>query len=1448
MAYHYNTPGGLSVGEQRSAPRLRPKPSSNTLRSTFSPRPSITPISPPTTFSKSSIPRSASAGAVEMDSSIYTRRERRPSALPKPSAPMERSITPITRPRTGPPTKDHRAFSAKVSDKTLSTGASPEKVALPSEKKFRRVIRKQSSNMSNEKVYTLGGLRSGSTTSFNASTNSLSTTGSSQPGGARSASQGSILGITMPATSNSSQSSFSSSLHVRKRSGSDSSRVPRLMTQDLPYAGTPYDSSPSTRYTDSPFSPVSTPTSVCSQSPGPAAMIRGLSSSPNRPPVTRQRKGSVASIEITLDPVRESTTSASSDSTVRASDRFQSELAQYTRPPSPPAPRNTTVSAPNTPFYGPSKSPKLAPSPRLLSKSATPSPVNGIVQPRRKASVSGIIPRLVKEPTGLGVSLPTSSHSQVLPRTRSRSTGSSFSQPKQRKEAATPPLPSPGFGSSRSMYRAPVPPPKDSPQGITHNTIPPPSRMQNKLNKPPTPLSRERSSSPSKTSPPKPTPTTASRLAFLSRGRTKSEDKPDKLVRRGPTAGTGYEGYGSFGKASRGRSGSSGNGGRSRSDSQNSTTGSVNRSRSGSRPNSRNSGMELELQDEYLRDRLKPVVILGGAVVENQNRPVEMMRSGSSPGAVEMARTGSDQSNSSLSAGRSGSSLSIFRREPSPAGSEKETVAHRRAHIARRAVTPIPHPIDTAVGRRPPPSPSATSSRKQSFDTQDTIVPATPVTATKSKRWNFFQRSQKTAVVVPEPPSTAPAVFARSAAPAPPRRPHAAAHYAILDQDEQLEAEELVERMHKLRQQHVTPPTAEYTQSLRKQQSVHFTDSEPNEAERLRETVRREKADERQMMQQRPKLPQLRTEKLQPRTSEFQVKWDSYGLTPTDAPSGHEKSKDFLEYDPLDIKGKRPANHSAPMAVDDTPLTALVSEADWPAFNDAVATPVVPAEEEVWPEYNELEGLYGILDLPQITIAPALKRTNTMMSTTSSLGAPFQYSDLCSDTISETYDDSDSDHNTDSAETSTVKASDSPTLRPITHSTTSILPLNIPRLNLPRLNLPATGANTAFGPRELLPHTPPAQRVLTPATPFSISDFIRGYGDSESRAVSMLEPLDDTPKAHRSTDSTGSTISAVSSASSGSTATASTAHQISEMKVRPWALLASRWLSFDRVLVSPAHTLLTTRPTGGRVLVLDGLATDDWSFYLALTYPHAKIYNLTPTPPASPSPSSGSPRPANHKQVHHPSYTCAFPFPKGFFDAVSFRFLPPSSLLLSECKRVLAPGGHLELTLLDAELLNAGRRGADAVRLVRAIAARDGAGASGRRPASETALRLLRKKGFAGVSKCFVGLPAVGKAEAEAGAGSGAEGVGKEGAKEGAREGAKDDPEAISEVVSQVGRWWYTRVYERVITAAGAAPARSMWADRSLLKECARKRTNFRMLVCHAQKPLTSSVAKPTTA
>jgi len=58
----------------------------------------------------------------------------------------------------------------------------------------------------------------------------------------------------------------------------------------------------------------------------------------------------------------------------------------------------------------------------------------------------------------------------------------------------------------------------------------------------------------------------------------------------------------------------------------------------------------------------------------------------------------------------------------------------------------------------------------------------------------------------------------------------------------------------------------------------------------------------------------------------------------------------------------------------------------------------------------------------------------------------------------------------------------------------------------------------------------------------------------------------------------------------------------------------------------------------------------------------------------------------------------------------------------------------------------------------------------------------------------------------------------------------------ITRMVARVARWWYSRSYE-VDVLSGVENNNSIWQDPNLLKECEKRGTSLRLMVCYAQKP-----------
>ncbi|KAL4990158.1 hypothetical protein BDW68DRAFT_49267 [Aspergillus falconensis] len=337
-----------------------------------------------------------------------------------------------------------------------------------------------------------------------------------------------------------------------------------------------------------------------------------------------------------------------------------------------------------------------------------------------------------------------------------------------------------------------------------------------------------------------------------------------------------------------------------------------------------------------------------------------------------------------------------------------------------------------------------------------------------------------------------------------------------------------------------------------------------------------------------------------------------------------------------------------------------------------------------------------------------------------------------------------------------------------------------------------------------------------------------------------------------------------------------------QTNIRSGSLMTSRWLSFGRVLFSPAHNHVK-EGEHARILVVDGLANDDWSFYCALTYPNADVYCLHegPTPTASRHPAAWRP-PSNHHTIHHASLEDPVPFPKGFFAATVLRFPAACSEraqnnIIAECKRVLRPGGYLEMSILDLDMVNMGIRTRRAVRKLKETMYLSDASIS-LKPASDNIQKLIGLHGFDNLHRCMVRIPVAGMIVRSSASSSSTASSNPStlttaaiasstalsatpGSSAGHRSNTNlheksssndtvlslgdllSDPspspsndESIRKIVARVGRWWYTRCYESPVLPNGDVD-RSIWADKKILRECQQRGTGFRLLIAYTQKP-----------
>ena len=174
------------------------------------------------------------------------------------------------------------------------------------------------------------------------------------------------------------------------------------------------------------------------------------------------------------------------------------------------------------------------------------------------------------------------------------------------------------------------------------------------------------------------------------------------------------------------------------------------------------------------------------------------------------------------------------------------------------------------------------------------------------------------------------------------------------------------------------------------------------------------------------------------------------------------------------------------------------------------------------------------------------------------------------------------------------------------------------------------------------------------------------------------------------------------------------AEALGQMNMAAWHVAATKLLNGGRLIAAPVAKRLArqSRMAPGadgvsrdraRILDLAGQGACDWAWHAALQYPNTKIYTVT-TKAIRQLSNSNIRGPPNHRQVAIERLT-KLPFADNQFDLVSARELHAVLKLfgengtdewdacLKECMRVLKPGGYLEFSVLDTDIMNAGPLG-----------------------------------------------------------------------------------------------------------------------------------------------------------
>jgi hypothetical protein len=175
------------------------------------------------------------------------------------------------------------------------------------------------------------------------------------------------------------------------------------------------------------------------------------------------------------------------------------------------------------------------------------------------------------------------------------------------------------------------------------------------------------------------------------------------------------------------------------------------------------------------------------------------------------------------------------------------------------------------------------------------------------------------------------------------------------------------------------------------------------------------------------------------------------------------------------------------------------------------------------------------------------------------------------------------------------------------------------------------------------------------------------------------------------------------------------------------------------------------------------------------------------------------------------------------------------------------------MSVLDIDMLNIGNRARRAVRQLKMEMAVQDPGVS-LKPLSDTMQRLLGRRGFKNLQRCLVGVPVADRIP-----GSREESVASNPEQKGptasnpksdtTQSGVENDipsfsdllrdqegDEGITKMVARVGRWWYSRCYESLVFPNGDI-SKSIWSDDALTRECEKRGTSLRLMVCCAQKP-----------
>ncbi|KAK4092261.1 hypothetical protein Purlil1_3514 [Purpureocillium lilacinum] len=850
-----------------------------------------------------------------------------------------------------------------------------------------------------------------------------------------------------------------------------------------------------------------------------------------------------------------------------------------------------------------------------------------------------------------------------------------------------------------------------------------------------------------------------SRFLFFGRKKTPA-DVDAKGVRKGPVAGTGHEGYGRVGAVRR---------------------------RSASRSDPKSSQDSL-VSDSFLADRVNPVVIAGGEIVENRNPSAELARVDSNQSAP--ARPSTDSKASAGSPARTTlwpSALPRGARRPSDSSTDsvamQSTLAFRRS--VQRLRSPddplkLPQPIMTNGGPMSSPMTSFDTSilsEESHLEMQKEISRESEAPKKLQKRprsprkWNLFSRSQRSQRPKPKNEPVEAAVVSVEKKPVP--------FYAMMEseQEEDLDVQEVLRRADVYAASPVMPQQPEPLNIAPKAPAqqilidgVSGAEANIGQQHPVPSIARPSR------LPQVGRIPQVVKQRTEPQSFSrpfrasmqmppvvipvYDPESIAKGPTPprpsTPVFDAGNAPKDPSKLSPEVTRGEREFLAFSPRKNSDVTI-GTSSSSSGPSFTATAIIPKPddpPAEDEVWDEYNDL---LGDDKVPQ--------------SATSSKD-PFHL---------ETYH----------AKLAKDKPLDSPV---------------VPE-----------------GRKE------PQSKATSSTYSADMTERIRkAFQPHPSPAA-----IDVKPESKRTSASSGRTVFSDCSAATDD------ASPLAQVNLRVGSMTVSKWLTFGHVLFSDIrHELAGKDAPRQSVVVIDGLGNDDWSFYAAETYPAASFYNLSPRAPLpapAQSPTGFPLSPPNHHQVQYMSHKDKFPFAPQSFDCMVYRFPAAGSEaqyrnIVNEARRVLRPGAFIELSILDVDLNNMGNRGRRTVRRLKEQI-HERANDTSLASTADLMVRLLGRAGFTNIRAARVGVPvasSITRAESKP-----TDAKSKDASlADMMKDNSPMADASITKIVTRVGRWWYTRCYENA-----AGPANSIWADRALLAECENFGTSLKLTVCCARAP-----------